>query len=145
MNIKRHLFSIVFALAATALLAQNAHAVSGAYSVSAVVPRIYVPNEWYYSEFPVMNTPTKTATIDFVSYDWTFNNSRPAGLQVVLCDSHLTVCFNVTNAATGYVDFRGYNIPITRPLRLYARIQGRVPGNSYGGSSLSNITVSYHF
>ncbi|MBR4737826.1 MAG: hypothetical protein IK051_09200 [Rhodocyclaceae bacterium] len=45
MNMKRHLFSIVFALAAAVLLAQNAHAISGAYSVSVVTPRIYVPNE----------------------------------------------------------------------------------------------------
>ncbi|MBR4876983.1 MAG: flagellar protein FlhE [Rhodocyclaceae bacterium] len=140
---KRHLFSIILAFAATALLAQNAHAVSGAYSVSAVVPRIYVPNEWYYSEFPVMDTPTKTATIDFVSYDWEFNYPRPAGLQLRICAGNY--CYNVTNAATGYLDFRGLNVPITQPVRLYARIQGSVPGYSYGGSSLSNITVSYHF
>ena len=53
MNIKIHLFSIIFALAATALLAHDASAASGGYGTETVVPTIHSRNKLYYSEYPV--------------------------------------------------------------------------------------------
>ena len=144
MNIKRHLFSIVFALAATALLAHDASAASGGYGTETVVPTIHSRNKLYYSEYPVpKNNLPHPSKITEVIYQWSYN-SRPAGLQVWLCVGDTNVCENVTNRPFGRVDFSRHNLPLTLPIRIYAGIQGSPYGSMHALSgSVSEIIVCF--
>ena len=144
MDMKRNLFSIVFALAAAVLLAHDASAASGGYGTETVVPTIHSRNKLYYSEYPVpKNGLPHPSKITEVIYQWSYK-SRPAGLQVWLCVGDTNVCENVTNRPFGRVDFSRHNLPLTLPIRIYAGIQGSSYGSMYALSgSVSEIMVCF--
>ena len=144
MNIKRHLFSIVFALAAAVLLAHDASAASGGYGTDTVVPTIYSRNKWFYSEYPVSKSGLPhPSRITEVIYQWSYS-SRPAGLQVWLCVGDTGVCEDVTNYPSGRVDFSAHKFPLTMPIRIYARLNGSPYGSMYTlKGSVSEIIVCF--
>ena len=144
MDMKRHLFSIILAFAATVLLAHDASAASGGYGTDTVAPTIYSRNKLYYSEYPVpKNNLPHPSRITEVIYQWSYK-SRPAGLQVWLCVGDTGVCENVTNYPSGRVDFSAHEFPLTMPIRIYARLNGSPYGSMYTlHGSVSEIIVCF--
>ena len=122
--------------------AQTASAASGAYGSSAVAPTIYSKNLWYNVPFSVVGSPTPASTVRAVYYSWSYSTPRPSGFLVYLCNNTGSVCFDVTSAASGSVDFTAYGVPATQNLRLYSRVSGTgTMSPLYGGSS--NVTVNW--
>ena len=144
MDIKKHLFSIIFALTAAVLLAHDASAASGGYGTYTTAPTIYSKNQWFYSEYPVpKNGLPHPSKITHVRYQWSYG-SRPAGLEVRLCVGNTGICENVTYYQSGSVDFSAYNLPLTMPIRISARVQGSPYSSMYPlNGSVSEIIVCF--
>lgn len=107
-----------------------------------MAPTIYTKNYWYDVAFPVVGNPPSNATLTVVYYTWAYDFPRPAGFEVYLCNNSATLCANVTNFASGNVNFTGYAVPANQPLRLYSRVAGTgtmMP--LYGGTS--TVAVNY--
>ncbi|WP_081838207.1 flagellar protein FlhE [Sphaerotilus natans] len=145
MAINKRVFSFCLITVAVAFSAigKNAIAASGGYSSSVVAPTIYAKNLWYNVPFPVVGTPVSGTYVGLVYYSWNYKTPRPTGFLVYLCNNTGLVCFDVTNYASGFVDFTGQNVPANQTLRLYSRVNGTGTMSSlYGGSSSVNVNWS---
>lgn len=120
------------------------YAASGGYGSSTATPTIYSKNYWYNVAYPVVGSPPPTATLTRVYYRWDYPYPRPIGLVVYLCNSTATLCADVTNAGSGLVDFTGYGVPASQPLRLYVRVNGTGTMSPLFARPTS-VTVNYDF
>ncbi|MET4163444.1 hypothetical protein ABIE61_003308 [Marinobacterium sp. MBR-111] len=144
MSFKKLAFSSAFALAASLMIAQSASAASASYSTQAVAPSIYYKNDWQSVAYPVLGSPPSNAKVTQVSYTWSYTYPRPTGLLVYLCNNIGTVCWNVTNYASGTVNFTGYDVPANQSLRLYAKVEGTgTMAPLYGGTTTVSVNYTY--
>lgn len=127
-----------------ALAAVNASAAAGGYGSSAVAPTIYSKNWWYNVAYPVVGTPPSNAVVTIVYYTWSYSYPLPAGLQVYLCRNDGSLCGNVTNYASGSVNFTGWGVPANQTLRLFSQVAGTgTMSPLYGGTTTVTVNYSY--
>lgn len=144
MKLKKWLYSTLVAVAAILMVAQNASAATGSYTSSAITPVIYSKNFWNSVAYPVVGTPPSNATVGYVEYSYTYAYPRPAGFEVRLCNNAGTVCFVVTTAGSGNVNFTGYSVPANQPLKLFSRVSGTGTMMPLAGGATS-VKVNYTY
>jgi hypothetical protein len=144
MKLNAMLYSSVLAAAGMLFVAQNVSAADGGYGSSVGAPTISAKNYWYIATFPVVGTVPSTAKVGRVNYSWDYSYPRPSGLQVLLCNSTGANCKDVTNSGSGSFDFSQYSVSATKPLKLYARVNGTGTMSPLKGRS-SSVTVNYSY
>jgi len=143
MKLRKWLYSSFLAFAATFMFAHSASAASAAYGSSTVAPTIYTKNYWYGSTYPVVGNPPSTGVMGVVYYSYNYS-PRPAGLQVYLCKSDGTYCWDITNSGSGSVNYTGYGVAANQALGIFVRVNGTgTMSPAYG--STTNITVNYTY
>lgn len=143
MKLRKWLYSSFLAFAAIFMFVHSASATPAAYGSSTVAPTIYTKNYWYNSTYPVVGNPPSTGKVDRVYYSYNYS-PRPAGLQVYLCKSDGTYCWDITSFGSGSVDYTGYGVAANQALGIFVRVNGTgtmMP--AYG--STTNITVNYTY